>query len=137
MKIISFFAVPLSTFIFTSNNTRESNRSGTTFEFEENLPYHVGCTAKGGNPMPTLRISLGKKDISDQFIKIIEDKVTGLPGLTMSNYKVQLLNNSFVALKEHRGETLKCVAKFHRYTDLRQAKPVTLEVKCKCSPLSS
>ena len=74
---------------------------------------------------------MGKSDISDMFNKVVRERITGKPGLKVSNYHMELVNNSFLAKVSHRGETLKCVAKFHRYTKLREAKTATMEVKCK------
>ena len=127
------FSAPLDTFIFNSNVTRETNRSGTTFEFEELAPSYVGCRAIGGNPLPNLRIFRDDVEITSEFDKRIEASSKGTAGLEYVHHEVTLYTNNYRANRDQREQTLKCSAKFHRFTNLRQNKQATIEVKCKCT----
>jgi len=121
---------PLEKFTFVSNHTKFSNKTGTTsFEFVELTPGYVRCHAVGGNPTPSLRLFRGNVEVTGEFDKKVEAIAIGVAGLQTIRHEVTLESSTYRVTRDQRGDDLKCVAKFHRFTQLRQVKMATLEVK--------
>ncbi len=81
--------------------------------------------------MPHLRIVRGKKDITKMFQHSTSSDIEGAPGLQINKFTSVLISNTFSVSEDWRGETLKCVAKVPRWSDLRQVETAQVEVICK------
>jgi hypothetical protein len=134
-------------------NTSSTDATGKIlYQFREPDSAYVGCVSHGGNPMPQVKISIGKvsnipqhqnqfyhlllqTDITDEFTTDIKEFASGPEGLQEVMYEITVFHTRFHASGEDSGRNLKCVSRIHGEADLKKSVSGTIDVLCEHSIL--
>lgn len=116
-----------------SNTSADAN----TIRSIENQPCHIRCVAVGGYPPPTLRLAVGRRDVTAKFALRSHPTLSGRYGMRLMTYRTERVAVSFRPRAADHGARLQCIAAVQGLDPVVEYAALDIDCKSTTTILSS